>query len=67
MSKQKGSKGTITEEDLEFEALEEGKDNGQEGKDNGQEGKDNSQEGKDNYKDNYTDRGETLSLAIVNN
>lgn len=60
MSKQKGSKGTITEEDLEFEALEEGKDNGQEGKDN-------SQEGKDNYKDNYTDRGETLSLAIVNN
>uniref|UniRef100_A0A673XMK5 GRB10 interacting GYF protein 1 n=1 Tax=Salmo trutta TaxID=8032 RepID=A0A673XMK5_SALTR len=30
----KGSKGTITEEDLEFEALEEGKDNGQERKDN---------------------------------
>uniref|UniRef100_A0A8C7KTN7 GRB10 interacting GYF protein 1 n=1 Tax=Oncorhynchus kisutch TaxID=8019 RepID=A0A8C7KTN7_ONCKI len=43
----KGSKGTITEEDLEFEALEEDE--------NGQEVKDNGQEGKDNYKDNYTD------------
>uniref|UniRef100_A0A8C8CGF0 GYF domain-containing protein n=1 Tax=Oncorhynchus tshawytscha TaxID=74940 RepID=A0A8C8CGF0_ONCTS len=53
----KGSKGTITEEDLEFEALEEDE--------NGQEVKDNSQEGKDNYKDNYTDGGETLSLAIL--
>ncbi|XP_038820972.1 GRB10-interacting GYF protein 1-like [Salvelinus namaycush] len=47
----KGSKGTITEEDLEFEALEEDEENGQEGKDNGQ-------EGKDNYKDNYTDGDE---------
>ncbi|XP_064827953.1 GRB10-interacting GYF protein 1-like isoform X1 [Oncorhynchus masou masou] len=46
----KGSKGTITEEDLEFEALEEDE--------NGQEVKDNSQEGKDNYKDNYTDGDE---------
>jgi hypothetical protein len=59
LSEQKGSKGTITEEDLEFEALEEDE--------NGQEVKDNGQEGKDNYKDNYTDGGETLSLAIVNN
>ncbi|CAB1332900.1 unnamed protein product, partial [Coregonus sp. 'balchen'] len=40
--KQKGSKDTITEEDLEFEALEEDEENGQ--------------EDKDNYKDNYTDR-----------
>ncbi|XP_041707033.2 GRB10-interacting GYF protein 1-like isoform X2 [Coregonus clupeaformis] len=38
----KGSKDTITEEDLEFEALEEDEENGQ--------------EDKDNYKDNYTDR-----------
>uniref|UniRef100_A0A8C7KR80 GRB10 interacting GYF protein 1 n=1 Tax=Oncorhynchus kisutch TaxID=8019 RepID=A0A8C7KR80_ONCKI len=53
----KGSKGTITEEDLEFEALEEDE--------NGQEVKDNGQEGKDNYKDNYTDGGETLSLLYM--